>query len=91
MLKRGLFKSLFQKVDQIFTGRGKIDEDLLEELEESLIGADLNVHTTMRAMDELRAMVKDNRLTYATDVTNYLKRFLWETLTADAGQTAAAP
>ena len=82
MLKRGLFKSIFQKVDQMFTGRGKIDEELLEELEEALIGADLNVHTTMRALDELRAMVADKRLKDATDVTDHLKRFLWETLMA---------
>ena len=82
MLKRGLFKSIFQKVDQMFTGRGKIDEELLEELEEALIGADLNVHTTMWALDELRAMVADKRLKDATDVTDHLKRFLWETLMA---------
>ena len=82
MLKRGLFKSIFQKVDQMFTGRGKIDEELLEELEEALIGADLNVHTTMRALDELRAMVADKRLKDATDVTDHLKRFLWDTLMA---------
>ena len=82
MLKRGLFKSIFQKVDQMVTGRGKIDEELLEELEESLIGADLNVHTTMRALDELRAMVADKRLKDATDVTDHLKRFLWDTLMA---------
>jgi len=82
MLKRGLFKSIFQKVDQMVTGRGKIDEELLEELEESLIGADLNVRTTMRALDELRAMVADKRLNDATDVTNHLKRFLWDTLMA---------
>ena len=88
MLKRGLFKSIFQKVDQIITGRGKIDEDLFEELEEALIGADLNVHTTMRAMDELRVQVKDNRLKDALDVNNYLKRFLWDTLTAGTGKAA---
>ena len=82
MLKRGLFKSIFQKVDQMVTGRGKIDEELLEELEESLIGADLNVRTTMRALDELRAMVADKRLKDATDVTDHLKRFLWDTLMA---------
>ena len=86
MLKRGLFKSIFQKVDQIITGRGKIDEELFEDLEESLIGADLNVHTTLRAMDELRAQVKDNRLKDALDVNNYLKRFLWDTLTAGTGK-----
>ena len=86
MLKRGLFKSIFQKVDQIITGRGKIDEELFEDLEESLIGADLNVHTTLRAMDELRAQVKDNRLKDALDVNNYLKRFLWDTLTEGTGK-----
>ena len=85
MLKRGLFKSIFQKVDQIVTGRGKIDEELFEELEEALIGADLNVHTTLRAMDELREMVQDKRLKDATDVTNHLKRFLWDILMADGG------
>jgi len=83
MLKRGLFKSIFQKVDQMVTGRGKIDEAMFEELEESLIGADLNIHTTMRAMGELRAMVQDKRLNDAQDVTDYLKRFLWDTLTGD--------
>jgi len=88
MLKRGLFKSIFQKVDQMVTGKGKIDEELFEDLEESLIGADLNVHTTMRAMDSLRDMVRDNRLHTANDVTNYLKRFLWDTLTSDAQSPA---
>ncbi len=83
MLKRGLFKSIFQKVDQMVTGRGKIDEALFEELEESLIGADLNIHTTMRAMSELQAMAADKRLNDAQDVTDYLKRFLWDTLTDD--------
>ncbi len=85
MLKRGLFKGIFQKVDQMVTGRGKIDEALFEELEEALIGADLNVHTTLRAMESLRGMVRENRLHTANDVTNYLKRFLWDTLMAEGG------
>ena len=88
MLKRGLFKSIFQKVDQMVTGKGRIDEELFEDLEESLIGADLNIHTTLRAMDSLRGMVRDNRLHNAWDVTNYLKRFLWDTLIADAQSPA---
>ena len=90
MLKRGLFKSIFQKVDQMVTGRGKIDEELFEELEEALIGADLNVHTTLRAMDELREMVQDKRLKDATDVTNHLKRFLWDLLMTDGSNIPLA-
>jgi fused signal recognition particle receptor len=90
MLKRGLFKSIFQKVDELITGRGKIDEELFETLEESLIGADLNVHTTLRAMEELRSMVQDKRLHDAKDVTNHLRRFLWDLLMVDGGQIPLA-
>lgn len=88
MLKRGLFRNIFQKVDQIFTGRGRIDEELFEELEEALIGADLNVHTTLRVMDELRAIVKDNRVKSGEEVINHLKRFLWDALVQGAGSEA---
>ncbi len=90
MLKRGLFKNIFQKVDQLFTGRGRVDEELLEELEEALISADLNVHTTMRVMDELRGIVQDNRLKDSTEVINHLKRFLWEVLVSDVSSSALA-
>jgi len=80
MFKKGLFKSIFQKIDQIFTGRGRIDEELFEELEEALIGADLNVHTTLRVMEELRSAVQDERLKESDEVIARLRRFLTATL-----------
>lgn len=83
MLKSGLFKSIFQKVDQLITGRGRIDEDLFEEMEEALIGADLNVHTTQRLLQVLRAAVQDERLKDAEEVQGRLKRFLFELLTTN--------
>lgn len=106
MLKRGLFKNIFQKVDQLFTGRDsgaagkeqplaatvlppvasrRVDEELFEELEEALIGADLNVHTTLRLIEELRSAVKDERMKTAQDVQDRLKQFLTDTLLAGVG------
>jgi len=93
MFKRGLFKTIFQKVDQLFTGRGRIDEELFEELEEQLIAADLNVHTTMRLMAELRTAVQDERLKDTSEVTDRLKAFLRDVLLAPgaSGALAVAP
>src|SRR5512137_2377799 len=49
-----LFKGLFQKVDQLLTGRRPVDDELLDELEEALIQADLSVHTALRLVEGLR-------------------------------------
>jgi fused signal recognition particle receptor len=81
MFKRGLFKNIFQRVDQLFTGRGRIDEELFEELEEALIASDLNVHTTMRLMEELRSAVRDERLKEPREVMDRLKAFILGVLT----------
>lgn len=120
MLKSGLFKNIFQKVDALFGGKDKaedapepaaaseaqtgtiagktaavavarpaptrhIDEDLFEELEEALIASDLNVHTTLRVMEELRAAVKDDNVKNAAEAIARLKRFLTDTLLAGVG------
>ena len=89
MFKKGLFKTIFQKVDQLFTGRGRIDEELFEELEEALIASDLNVHTTMRMMQELRSAVQDERLKDSSEVQDRLKKFLVDMLLKDGNAAGA--
>ncbi|MCW3059133.1 MAG: Signal recognition particle receptor FtsY [Capsulimonas sp.] len=90
MFKRGLFKTLFQKVDQLVTGRGRIDEELFEDLEEALIGSDLNIHTTMRVMEDLRGAVRDERLKDGQDVKDRLKTFLTQALVSGEGASPLA-
>ena len=62
-----------------------MDEELFEELEEALIGSDLNVHTTLRLMEELREAAKDERMKTAADVQDRLKQFLTDTLLSGTG------
>jgi fused signal recognition particle receptor len=55
-LKRGLTKTrdfLNTDIDELFSGRAKVDEDLLEDLEGLLITADLGVRTTSALMERI--------------------------------------
>ena len=53
-------KSLSGGFDSIFTGKTKIDDDLLEELEELLITSDIGVQTSIELIERIaKAKVKD--------------------------------
>jgi fused signal recognition particle receptor len=83
MLKGGFFKNVFQKVDQLFARASrKIDEELYEELEEAMIGADLNVHTTLAIIERLRLATRQKGLADADDVKDELREALVESLIA---------
>lgn len=80
-LKEGLQKTkdaIFGKVDELFKSFVKIDEDLLDELEEVLITADVGVETTEEILAKLRDRIKSERLTDAADAKNALKEILVE-------------
>jgi fused signal recognition particle receptor len=47
-------ESLSEKIDTVFQGRKQIDAELLDELEEALIAADIGVPTTLDILDKVR-------------------------------------
>lgn len=64
-LVKGLSKtrnSIAQGIDAIFSGFSSIDEDFYEELEETLVMADLGINTTNAILENLRAKVKENKI-----------------------------
>ena len=76
-IKQGLSKTA-SSISQVFTGFSEIDDDFYDELEESLILADLGMDTTMKAMDALRDKVKENRLKTTEDARKALREVLAE-------------
>jgi fused signal recognition particle receptor len=68
-----MFRGLFQKVTRLVTGRGKLDEELYEELEETLIESDVGVQTAARLVSDLRDATRRNRLSSAEEVTGWLQ------------------
>ena len=60
-IKRGLKKTtdaVSESIGDVMAAFVKVDEDLLEELEEAMILADLGASTASRAVDELRDRAK---------------------------------
>ena len=78
-LKAGLTKTknaIFGQVDNVLKAFVKVDEDLLEELEELLICSDVGVMATEEIIDELRDRIKDGRLKEKEQVTEALREIL---------------
>ncbi|MGM9683279.1 MAG: signal recognition particle-docking protein FtsY [Eubacteriales bacterium] len=80
-LKSGLAKTknaIFGQVDNVLKAFVKVDEDMLDELEELLICADVGVNSAEEIIDELRERIKDGRLKEKSQVTDALKEILSE-------------
>ena len=78
-LKSGLSKTknaIFGQVDNVLRAFVRVDEDLLDELEELLICSDVGVNATEEIIDELRERIKDGRLKEKEQVTDTLREIL---------------
>ena len=80
-LKEGLAKTknaIFGRIDALLKHFVKVDEDLLEELEELLITADVGVNTTEEILDRLREEIKEGRLKDPNEIKSVLKEIIEE-------------
>ena len=80
-LKSGLQKTknaIFGQVDNVLKAFVRVDEDLLEELEELLICSDVGVNATEEIIEELRERIKDGRLKEKDQVMDALREILSE-------------
>ena len=78
-LKNGLAKTknaIFGQIDEVLKAFVRVDEDLLEELEELLISSDVGVGATEDIIEELREQIKDGRLKEKEQVIDALKAIL---------------
>ncbi len=78
-------KSWFGHISGLFS-RGDIDEELWEELEELLIGADTGVATTQKILDQVRERVESDGIRDAAEVEEALKETLVAVLNKPEGR-----
>lgn len=82
-LKNGLSKtktSINEKINNVFSTFRKVDEDLLEELEEALIMSDVGMETSEKIITELREKVKKEKIEDAEQVKEALKDIIKDIL-----------
>ena len=73
----------FDKIRKIgiFNGFSKLDDDFYDELEESLVMADMGAETTMEAVEELKQRCKRNKIKDTDGAKTCMKEILAEILT----------
>ncbi|MBO5952744.1 MAG: signal recognition particle-docking protein FtsY [Oscillospiraceae bacterium] len=87
-IKAGLTKTrdaLGSTLGSVFSGFSQIDDDFYDELEESLILADLGVDTSVKAVERLRKTIREQHLKTPEEAKEALKNILVDML--DVGDT----
>lgn len=82
-LKQGLNKtktSFDEKINNVFSGFRKVDEELLEELEEVLIMSDVGTETTLKIVENLKNRIKKENIKEEQGVKQALKQEIQEIL-----------
>ena len=72
--------SLVEQIDDIFQGRKVIDEQLLDELEMTLISADVGVRTTSEILESMREKLSRQQLANPAELKLHLAQHMMEIL-----------
>ena len=92
-LKKGLSKTrenITNKIEKLIIGYADIDDDLLDELEEILIMADVGVNTTDKLMEAVRKGIKKKEINTPEDLKPFLQARISEILTTGSDETKVA-
>src|ERR1051326_2587179 len=84
-LKSGVQKTragLVSALEDVLQGKREIDRDLLDELEYTLISADIGVPTTEEILDRIRARVERHQLNDVAELRGLIREHLLEILQA---------
>lgn len=93
-LDEGLQKSkegFFSRLSKAFLGKSTVDEDVLDNLEEILIGSDVGVETTLKIVDRVQKRVARDKYTSAAELQKLLKEEVASLLLENTAQNPANP
>ncbi|MDO5096906.1 MAG: signal recognition particle-docking protein FtsY [Peptostreptococcaceae bacterium] len=86
-LKKGLSKTtknFSKKLDELFLGYSKIDDEIFEELEELLVLGDLGFETAIGITEELRKRADEKKIENVSDLEQELENIIEEILLSSA-------
>ena len=92
-MKKGLAKTretFTNKIEKLIIGYADIDDDLLDELEETLIMSDVGVKTTERLMADVRKGIKKKDINTPEDLKPFLAEKISEILSTGSDETRIA-
>lgn len=75
-LNKGLEKtkeSVFKKVSRAVVGKSRVDDEVLDNLEEALVTSDVGVDTTLRIIERIESRVAKDKYLNTSELNNILK------------------
>lgn len=75
-LDQGLQKTkegFFSKITKAIAGKSTVDEEVLDNLEEALVGADVGIETTIRIIERIEKRVKEDKYINTADLNKLLQ------------------
>ena len=73
-------KSFFSKIASTVAGKSKVDEEVLDDLEEVLVSSDVSVKTTLKIIERLEERVKNDKYVVVSELNEILKSEISEML-----------
>ena len=83
-LDKGLEKTkdnMFSKLARVVAGKSKVDDDVLDDLEEVLITSDVGVDTTLKIIERIEKRVAQDKYVGSDELTNILREEIVKLLT----------
>ena len=90
-LERGLEKTkrgLFDRLSRAVAGKSKVDEDVLDAIEDALIASDVGVDTTLKIIDMLEERVARDKYMNAAELRSILKEEMASLLDVEGKEDA---
>ena len=82
-------RSFFEKLSRAVVGKSKVDDDLLDAIEEALVASDMGVETTLKIIDSLEERVHKDRYMSLDELTDMLHEEIGKLLDISDGQEPA--
>ena len=85
-------RSFFEKLSRAVVGKSRVDDDLLDAIEEALVASDMGVDTTLKIIDSLEERVHSEKYVSLDELTEMLRDEIGGLLDiADAGASSSEP
>ena len=81
-------RSFFERLTRVVVGKSKVDDDLLDAIEEALIASDMGVDTTLKIVDALQDRVERDRYVSLEELTGMLREEIASLLNIREGETS---
>ena len=81
-------RSFFERLSRVVVGKSKVDDDLLDAIEEALIASDMGVDTTLKIVDALQDRVEKDRYVSLEELTGMLREEIASLLNIREGETS---